>query len=147
MRHHAIINTVVAQLCTASSQAYCWLQHLQLVCTLAARSSSHTLKHHLHTCSHTAAYRAFAALYARHWCGLAALTPDRAPAVAMPVLCRTFYELLGEVDPAVVRHLESIGVPPLELAFPWCVCVWGVPHVLRAARGPLFPTHLRSAAS
>jgi hypothetical protein len=41
-----------------------------------------------------AAYRALLALYCRHWCGLHALSAARAPAAAMPVLCRTFCELL-----------------------------------------------------
>jgi hypothetical protein len=44
--------------------------------------------------SPAAAYRAFSALYARHWSGLHALSLRGAPAPAMPALCRAFVDLL-----------------------------------------------------
>lgn len=48
-----------------------------------------------HCLQHPAAvYRLFRALYCRHWCALHSLSAARAPAAALPVLCRTFAELL-----------------------------------------------------
>lgn len=41
-----------------------------------------------------AAYRVFAAMYGRYWCRLHTLNVQPAPSAGLPVLCRTFLELL-----------------------------------------------------
>ncbi|KAI8462764.1 MAG: hypothetical protein J3K34DRAFT_527500 [Monoraphidium minutum] len=69
--------------------------------------------------SPTAAYRVFSALYCRHWSALHGLGGSGAPAPGTAVLCRTFVDLLEELDPEVARHLDAIGLPALEVAFPW----------------------------
>jgi hypothetical protein len=41
-----------------------------------------------------AAYRVFCAMYGRYWCRLHTLNVQAAPSAGLPVLCRTFLELL-----------------------------------------------------
>mmetsp|Transcript_9683 Transcript_9683/g.31537 ORF Transcript_9683/g.31537 Transcript_9683/m.31537 type:complete len:540 (-) Transcript_9683:87-1706(-) len=64
-------------------------------------------------------YFTFRALYTRHLCRLHALSPDAAPAPSLPVLCKTFEDLLQRLDAEVVFHLAALGCRPLSIAFPW----------------------------
>ncbi|WIA33511.1 hypothetical protein OEZ86_006636 [Tetradesmus obliquus] len=71
-----------------------------------------------------AAYRVFAAMYGRYWCRLHTLNVQPAPSAGLPVLCRTFLELLQDVDAEVYRHLCRLGPSALDLAFPWIMAAF-----------------------
>ncbi|WIA13365.1 hypothetical protein OEZ85_006945 [Tetradesmus obliquus] len=71
-----------------------------------------------------AAFRVFAAMYGRYWCRLHTINVQPAPSAGLPVLCRTFLELLQDVDAEVYRHLSRLGPSALDLAFPWIMAAF-----------------------
>eukprot|EP00877_Chromochloris_zofingiensis_P003595 jgi/Chrzof1/13236/Cz07g25210.t1 len=66
-----------------------------------------------------AVYRIFSALYCRYWSVLHTLNIKGAPGAGLPVLCKTFVDLLQELDPPVTAHLDALGHSALDVAFPW----------------------------
>ncbi|KAK9832957.1 hypothetical protein WJX74_002801 [Apatococcus lobatus] len=57
-------------------------------------------------------------LFCRHWSRLLSFTPARHPA-ALPCLAATFHLLVHEAEPQVTKHIESLGITPLQLVLPW----------------------------
>ncbi|CAD7699514.1 unnamed protein product, partial [Ostreobium quekettii] len=64
-------------------------------------------------------YRVFKSMFCRFWCKLVTLTVEGLPRPTLPGLCNVFESLLQEVDPQVFHHLNSLGCPAMQLAFPW----------------------------
>lgn len=66
-----------------------------------------------------AVYRMHRALYCRFWCKLHTLSPVGLPSPALPMLLRTYEDLLQTLDPEVVAHLHRLGIPMAAVALPW----------------------------
>jgi hypothetical protein len=56
-------------------------------------------------------------MFAEHWCHLNRIAADDNNSLIN--LCKLFEDLIQISDPAVVAHLGSLGLSPLEIAFSW----------------------------
>ena len=61
-------------------------------------------------------YFLFRQMYALYWCRLSAIDDYRGTIIS---LCSTFEHLVSAALPQVASHLQSLGVSPLHIAFPW----------------------------
>ncbi|KAJ9506421.1 hypothetical protein QJQ45_004919 [Haematococcus lacustris] len=66
-----------------------------------------------------AVYRMHRSLYCRYWVKLHSLSLDGLPSPALPLLLRTYEDLLLELEPELSRHLQHLGMPLAALALPW----------------------------
>mmetsp|Transcript_17451 Transcript_17451/g.29822 ORF Transcript_17451/g.29822 Transcript_17451/m.29822 type:complete len:542 (-) Transcript_17451:744-2369(-) len=60
-------------------------------------------------------------LYANYWCQLNIIrnTPVGTSLTLLPNLCAQFESLIQTSCPRLLQHMLSLGVAPLEIAFPW----------------------------
>ncbi|KAK9862111.1 hypothetical protein WJX84_010388 [Apatococcus fuscideae] len=65
-------------------------------------------------------YSLAVSLFDRHWSRLLSFVPSLQPA-SLPCLAAIFHLLVHEVEPEVTRHIESLGITPLQLVLPWMV--------------------------
>eukprot|EP00941_MAST-03F_sp_MAST-3F-sp1_P002265 g2265.t1 len=61
-------------------------------------------------------YFVFRSMFTRYWCQLNSVSSKKG---SLLWLCRLFEELLLTKRPTIYTHLVSLGVHPLQLAFPW----------------------------
>lgn len=61
-------------------------------------------------------YYVFREMYVRYWSKLNAIRTDRSTILG---LCKLFEELVMRSSASTVFHLVSIGIQPLDIAFPW----------------------------